>query len=149
MKYVSLGILLQQKHASLRFLLFPANKKIIETLPELQLCFLLETVTDPAKQWEHWNAEEHLLCYSLHTFNTYSNSLDQTTDSKRQIARDDWKTDSSRKLFIFLQPVKVPNLSVYNTAHQSGCWGARRGAAPMAIHHLVSLLKAITVTCLL
>lgn len=84
MKYVSFGILLQ-KHVSLRFLLFPANKKIIETLPELQLCFLLERVADPAKQREHWNAKEHLLCYSLHTFNIYSNFLDQSTGPKRQI----------------------------------------------------------------
>lgn len=117
MKYASLGILLQ-KHVSLRFLLFPVNKKIIETLPELQLCFLLETVTDPTNQREHWNAKEHLLFYSLHTFNIYRNSLDPTTDSKRQIARDAWKTDRSRNFLIFLQPGKAPNPSS-TTEHSS------------------------------
>lgn len=143
MKHVSLAILLQ-KHVSLRFLLFPANKKIIETLPELLLCFLLKRLTDPAKQKEHWNAKE-CLCYSLHILS--SNSLDQPTGPERQIARYTWKTDRSRNVSIFLQPVKVPNPSVYNTAHQPGCWGARRHADPMAVHQLVSLLKIITATC--
>lgn len=80
-------------------------------------------------------------------FNIYSNSLDQPTGPKRQIARYTWKTDRSRNVSIFLHPVKVPNPSVYNTAHQPGCWGARRHADPMAIHQLVSLLKIITATC--
>lgn len=75
MRYAPFGILLQ-KYVSLRFLLFPANKEIIETLPKLQLCFLLERLTDSAKQREYQNAKEHLLCYSLHTFNIYINSLD-------------------------------------------------------------------------
>lgn len=146
MKNASLGILLQ-KHVSLRFLPFPANKRIIETLPELQLCFLLERVTDPVKQREQWNAKEHLLCYPLHTFNIYSHSPDQTTGSKRKVARDAWKTERSRNVLIFLQPVEVPNPPVYNRAHQPGCWEARRDADPMAIEHLVSVLKAITATC--
>lgn len=146
MKYAPFGILLQ-KHVSLRFLLFPANKKIIETLPELQLCFLLERLTDPAKQRERWNAKEHLLCYSLHTFNIYTNSPDQTAGSKRQIARHTWKKDRNRNFFIFLQPMKTPNPSVYNTANQPGCRGARRDTGPMASHHLIVLLKAFTATC--
>ena len=86
------------------FFLFPANKKIIETLPELQLCFLLERLTNPAKHRGHWKCVRTfccLPCYSLHNFNIPSSSLDQTTGPERQVAKDTWKPDRSRN-FSFL-----------------------------------------------
>lgn len=70
MKHASLGILLQ-KHVSLRFLPFPANKRIIETLPELQLCFLLERVTDPAKQRES-EMQKNICCVIPFILLTYT-----------------------------------------------------------------------------
>lgn len=90
------------------FFLFPANKKIIETLPELQLCFLLERLTDPAKNRGHWKCERtccwvcHVIPFIFLTYTTFSWLGLQVHNLKRQITRDTWKPEKSRNIFMYL-----------------------------------------------
>lgn len=90
------------------FFLFPANKKIIETLPELQLCFLLERLTDPAKNRGHWKCERtccwvcHVIPFIFFTYTTFSWLGLQVQNLKRQITRDTWKPEKSRNIFMYL-----------------------------------------------
>lgn len=126
------------------FFLFPANKKIIETLPKLQLYFLLKKLADPAMHRGHWK-NKRAFCWVCHVTPFILCHIQQLPGPDYRSEKADrersLKNRQDQKLFLlFCSQRKCQT-------HQPGCWGAKQGAELMAIHHLVSLPKAITVAC--
>lgn len=125
MKYVSLGIPLQ-KHVSLRFL-FISSKQEDNWNPSWVTVMFPAGETDRSSKAQRTlkkrkSTSLSLPSYSLPTFNIINNSLDQTTDPKRQVARDTRKAARSRNFFFF------PRCQWKHQTHQS----TRQRARPAA-----------------